>query len=237
MEGQDFLFYCVGVDYMDRSFDARIEKEIETKLEREMQDSGVDIRVRCQDGYVTLFGFVDTLGEKNAAGEIAGLIDGVKSVENSLTISTDGTITDKEIEAEVISKLKGIPSITSVSAKVKEGVAVLEGTVQTLKDKNLAIHQASKALGVKDIASHIHVDSLYKIDDVTINNEVQRQLVNADLDDCDIKVEIENGAVTLKGFVDTSNEVETALEITEGVDGVRNVKNYLKLREKGQFNG
>jgi hyperosmotically inducible periplasmic protein len=222
---------------LDRSVDGRIEKDIENTLEHEMHDSGVDIRVRVQDGYVTLFGFVDTLGEKNSAGEIAGRIEGVKSIENCLTISTDGTFTDKETEAEVISKLKGNPNLTSISAKVQRGVAVLEGTVHTLKDKNLAIHQASKALGVKDIASHIHVDSLYKVDDISVNNEVQRQLVSENLDDCDIKVEVENGSVTLKGYVDTSHEMETAMEITEGVEGVRNVKNYLKVREPGQING
>jgi hyperosmotically inducible periplasmic protein len=222
---------------MDKSFDEKIEREIKNKLEREMHDSGVDIRVQCRDGYVTLIGFVDTLGEKNTAGELSGLIEGVKSIENCLTISTDGTFTDKETEAEVISKLKGNPELTSVSAHVIKGVAVLEGTVNTLKEKNLAIHQASKALGVKDVASHIHVDSLYKVDDVSINNEIQRQLVNNNLDDCDIKVEVENGAVTLKGFVDKSRGMETAMEITEGIEGVRNVKNYLKVREPGQING
>jgi hyperosmotically inducible periplasmic protein len=222
---------------MNNSFDERIEGEIKTKLEAEMRDSGVDIRVQSRDGYVTLIGFVDTLGEKNAASELSGQIDGVKSIENCLTISTDGTFTDKETEAEVISKLKGKPELASISASVKKGVAVLEGTVNTLKEKNLAIHQASKALGVKDIASHIHVDSLYKIDDVSINNEVQRQLVNNNLDDCDIKVEVENGAVTLKGFVDKTREMEAAMEITEGIEGVRNVKNYLKVREPGQING
>jgi hyperosmotically inducible protein len=219
---------------MDRSFDKGIESEIKTILEREMRDSAVDIKVQCRDGYVTLTGFVDTLGEKNTAGEIAGLVDGVKSIENCLTISTDGTFSDKETEAEVISKLRGNSDLDSVSAKVINGVAVLEGSVPTLKHKNLAIHQASKALGVKDIVSHINVDSLYKVDDVTINNEIQRQFVNNDLDDNDIKVEIQNGSVILRGYVDTSHDMETALELAEGVEGVRNVKNFLRLREQGK---
>lgn len=219
---------------MEKDLDKKIESKIKSTLKRELKESAVDINIQCRNGFVTLSGFADVLSEKNTAGELAANVYGVKSVENCITLSTDGNFTDKEVEAEVASKMENLDGIESVGAKVQRGVAVLEGTVSTLKDKNYAIHQAMKALGVKDVVSHIEIDSIKAVDDVTIHNRIQQQLVNIGLDNQDIRVKVENGAVNLSGYVNTTNDMEVALEITEGVEGVRNVKNYLKFREEGR---
>ncbi|CCC57678.1 MULTISPECIES: BON domain-containing protein [Caloramator] len=91
---------------------------------------------------------------------------------------------------------------------------------------------ASEALGIKDVVSHVEIDSLYKIDDVTINNRIQTELVNNNLDRNDIRVFVDNGSVRLTGYVDSLHDMETAEEIAEGIEGVRNVKNFLKIRRK-----
>lgn len=210
--------------------DEKIENEIKDLLDSRMYKSAHDIKIQCRDGYVTLFGFVDNLGEKNTAAELTKLVEGVKSVENCLTVSTDGTLTDKECEAEVMSKIKDIPDIADVGVKVQKGVAVLEGTVKTLRDKNLAIHQASKAFGVKDVVSHIEISSLKEVDDVSIHNRIQMEYKNSPIQDGDIKTEVHDGKVTLSGFVNTFDDMETALEIAERVEGVRSVKNLIKTR-------
>ncbi|EYE87501.1 hypothetical protein Q428_12910 [Fervidicella metallireducens AeB] len=215
---------------MEQNYDKIIEHNIKAYLDQEMRESELNIQVRSKDGYVTLSGFVDVLAEKNAAEELAFRVEGVKKIENCLTISTDGTFTDKEAEAEVISKFKGNPELTPVSVKVNRGVAVLEGRVPTLRVKNLAIHQASKALGVKDVVSHITIDSLNKIDDVTINNNLYQKFSQHNMKDSDIVVDVNNGSVLLSGYVDSMHQMEAALEIAEGVEGVRNVKNNLEIR-------
>lgn len=219
---------------MEKDLDRKIENDINKILRRELKETSKDINIQSRNGFVTLSGFVDVLAEKNAAGELSANVYGVKSVENCITLSTDGTITDKEIEAEVIDKLKDSDGITFVGTKVQRGTVVLEGTVNTLKDKNDAIHQAMKAFGVKDVVSHIDIDSIKQIDDVTIHNRIEQQLVNIGLNNQDIRVNVENGAVNLSGYVNTINDMEVALEITEGVEGVRTVKNYLKFREEGK---
>lgn len=215
---------------MEQNYDKIIEHNIKAYLDQEMRESELNIQVRSKDGYVTLSGFVDVLAEKNAAEELAFRVEGVKRIENCLTISTDGTFTDKEAEIEVISKFKGNPNLTPVSVKVNKGVAVLEGRVPTLKVKNLAIHQASKALGIKDVVSHITIDSLNKVDDATINNNLYQQLSQYNMKDSDIVVDVNNGSVMLSGYVDSMHQMEAAMEIAEGVEGVRNVKNNLEIR-------
>lgn len=215
---------------MEKDFDQKIEKDINRILKRELKDSSKDINIQSKNGFVTLSGFVDVLSQKNAAGDLASTIYGVKSIENCITISTDGTLSDKEIAAEVIDKLKDEEGVNPVGAKVQRGVAILEGTVETLRDKQNAIEQAMQAIGVKDVVSHIEVDSVNRIDDVTIHNRIQQQLVNIGLDNQDIRVNVENGSVNLSGYVNTTNDMESAVEIIEGVEGVRTVKNYLKFR-------
>jgi osmotically-inducible protein OsmY len=216
---------------MDKAMDEKIELEIRTLLDKEMLNSALDKRVVCRDGYVTLTGFADTLAEKSAAEELSRKIEGVKSVENCLTISTDGTFSDKDTEAEVFNKLRKQERFTPISAKVQRGEAVLEGKVPTLKDKRDAIQAASKAFGVKDVISHIEIESAGKVDDATIKNRMQDGFVREHLDDCDIRVDIKDGNVKLTGFVNLKSNVETAVEIAEGVEGVRNVKTDFKIRK------
>lgn len=215
---------------MNKHSDEVIEKDIDNYLNKEMGESAEYIKVQSRNGQVTLTGIVDVLSEKNTAGELAGKVQGVVSIENCLTVSTDGTFTDKDTEAEIMNKFDGIKELIPIGANVVRGTAILEGRVNTLKEKNLAIHQASKALGVKDIVSHIEIDSLNKIDEATINNRLQQRLVEEGLDRCHIHTEIQNGSLKLEGYVDTIHDMESALEIAEGIEGIRNVKNFLRIR-------
>lgn len=215
---------------MNKSLDEQIELKIRNILDREMLNSALDKRIQSRDGYVTLTGFADTLAEKNAAEELAKTVEGVKSVENCLTISTDGTISDKEIEAEVINKLKGHSDFTPLGTKVQRGQVVLEGKVETLREKKKSMQLASKALGVKDVISHIEIETADGVDDATIKNRMNDDFVDAALDDCDIRVDIQNGNVKLSGYVNTYDNLETALEIAEGVEGVKTVKSFLNIR-------
>ncbi len=216
---------------MDKSIDAKIELEIRNLLDREMLNSGIDKRIQCKDGYVTLTGFADTLGEKNAAEELARQITGVKSVENCITISTDGTITDKETEVEVINKLKKRSNLIPVSPRVLRGQVVLEGRVETLKDKKESIQMASKALGVREVISHLEIGAQALIDDVTIKNRLNDGFLDAHLDNCDIRVDVINGNVKLSGYVNEVNNIEAAVEIAEGLEGVRTVRSFLSIRK------
>jgi osmotically-inducible protein OsmY len=220
-----------GADFMDKINDEKIEMSIRTLLDKEMLNSALDKRVICRDGFVTLTGFADTLAEKSAAEELARRIEGVKSVENCLTISTDGTFSDKDTEAEVLNKLRNEDRFTPISAKVHGGEAVLEGKAATFKDKRDAIQAASKAFGVKDVISHIDIETAGKVDDATIKNRMEDGFVREHLDDCDIRVDVNNGNVKLSGFANTKGNVETAVEIAGGVEGVRNIKTDFKIRK------
>ncbi|WP_425446923.1 BON domain-containing protein [Dethiothermospora halolimnae] len=203
---------------------------IKDQLEEKMQASAMDINVTCRDGVAQLSGFVDVLAEKKYAEKIAKDMDGIKKIENSITIGVDSNITDKHMEKEVrerlfTSEFKG--NVNAVGVKVNNGVANLVGHVDKLKDSHIAMDLASRCRGIKDVVNNIKVDTANVFDDVTINNNIHGKIENKDIG-CDVK----NGVATLIGYVDNKAEAEFAKEIAMDVEGVTKVKNMIKIRKK-----
>lgn len=213
--------------------DDRIVKEIKEVLDKEMSESAMDINADSRDGFVNLSGFVDTLAEKRAAEELATVVSHVKGIENGITISTDGTITDKAIESGVINKLRTSrhkDRLMGVSAGVSKGTAILKGSVETLRDKRMAVNEAEKTLGVRDVVANIGITTEGKFADEVIENELTRSLLSKGLSTPDIFTEVEKGTVKITGHVDNRHDMETAVEVAEDIEGVVKVINRLRLR-------
>ena len=70
--------------------DALITTRIKTALFRDPQASGFQISVHAYRGVVQLSGFIDTIDQKQRAGELAGRVEGVRAVHNDLIV-TSGT--------------------------------------------------------------------------------------------------------------------------------------------------
>ena len=69
------------------------------------------------------------------------------------------------------------------------------------------------------------------IDDATITTKVKSALLaDADVKGFDIKVETRKGEVQLSGFVDNQSQIDRAITITRGVEGVKNVDNKMSLK-------
>jgi len=90
-----------GGKHMSSSKKQPITDKIQEALENAMELSSLDIHVEHREGVVVLSGFVNTLDEKAAAEKIASQVEEVQKVENYLTIATDGTLTDDEIQTRI----------------------------------------------------------------------------------------------------------------------------------------
>lgn len=143
------------------SKDKEIVEQIKKKLDEKMQLSAIDINVDCRNGHVILYGVADVLAEKMFAEEIVKSIDGVRSVENDITISMDSSnITDSHIKNEIENKLhksEKQEGLSNIGVDVKGGTAVLMGSVEDDLDKKKAIELASSARGVAKIVDDIEV--------------------------------------------------------------------------------
>ncbi|MBB6215133.1 osmotically-inducible protein OsmY [Anaerosolibacter carboniphilus] len=207
------------------------------QLEEKMQASAMDINLFCKDGYVHMYGMVDVLAEKKMAESVVKSIDGVRKIENKITVAMDSNITDKHMEKEVLNRLMNgqrSEDLVGVSVKVEDGVANLIGNTKTLMDAHTAMSVASEVRGIKDVVNNIEVSDDVAYDDATLNSRVTQALSTTALNYPDIIHTVVHGRVTLNGFVNSRHEMEMAKEIAMGVEGVRKVVNRLKVRRENE---
>ena len=215
--------------------DDLIVDQIKDQLEEKMQASAMDINVFCKDGYVHMYGMVDVLSEKKTAESIVKGIDGVRKIENKITVAMDSNITDRHMEKELMSRLiteSEDGDLAGVGVKVEDGVANLMGNAQTLHDAHHAMDVASQVRGIKDVVNNIQISTADTHDDVNINSRITQVLSTTELSYQDIAHNVHHGRVTLMGYVNNRREMELAKELTMGVEGVTKVVNKLKLREQ-----
>lgn len=140
--------------------DNSISYSIKSSLDDNMKDTSQDIHAKVQNGTVVLSGCVNVLAEKFKAEEICKKIQGVKNIENDITISMDGNFSDKEL-TEVLNKnlrkCDHSEKIHGITGKVNGGSALLLGEVDTIDDKKLAINEAAKTFGIKDVVNNINI--------------------------------------------------------------------------------
>jgi len=69
------------------------------------------------------------------------------------------------------------------------------------------------------------------IDDAVITTKVKASILDQpSLKSSEIRVETFKGAVYLRGFVSSQASIDKAVEVARGVNGVRSVKNEMRLR-------
>lgn len=73
------------------------------------------------------------------------------------------------------------------------------------------------------------------VDDAVITTKVKAEILeHQKLKVFDIHVDTHNGVVQLSGFVDSATTADRAAQAARGVSGVREVKNDMKVEQKGQ---
>lgn len=72
-----------------------------------------------------------------------------------------------------------------------------------------------------------------EIDDSVITSSVKAALLgDADIKSFDFKVETRKGEVQLSGFVDNQNQIDRAIEVARGIEGVRSVSNEMSIKKR-----
>ena len=127
------------------------------------------VKVDSFKGTVQLSGFVDTYAQKSRAGDITKHVQGVRAVENNITVksdlgrSTGEYVDDKSLTSRVNRTLANNPEykFDQVIVTVDKGTVQLSGFVNTVDQKTEAGNLASGVQGVKQVDNNITVkDSL-----------------------------------------------------------------------------
>ena len=216
--------------------DDNISEKVISGIRDELNIAANEVNVSVLEGVVELSGFLDVLAEKQDVERIARETKGVKKVINDITIAMDKKLSDKKIKNslnEILNQtnLNGHP--LGVNAKVIEGDAILEGNVDNQAERKLALREASKVFGIKNVINHIEVAP--KNNRIDIQNKLYEKISASTVNTAHVTTEVHNGKVVLDGFVKNKKEIEALMNITEEIEGVNKVINHLEERPRVNF--
>ena len=169
-----------------------------------------------------------------ASTSVAQVSDAAKKTGNAIT---DSWITMK-VHSQFIPEdaLEG----SDIDVDTSAGVVALKGTVPTEAAKTRAVAIAKATDGVKSVTDQLRIvkpaatgtagTAGKAVTDGWIKSKIYSQYLTEDaLDDSDLDIDVSQGAVVLNGAVKTEAAKTRAESIAKATDGVKSVKNNLKI--------
>lgn len=143
--------------------------------------------------------------------------------------------TDMQIKADVSAELVWDPAVNAanVGVAVKDGIVTLSGTVDTYLQKHAVERAARRVAGVRGIAVDLEVrlaPDHHRSDAEIAQAALHALRWHSLVPDDAIKVEVEDGWVSLRGEVDWGYESASAEQAVRPLVGVRGVGNEIRLR-------
>jgi hyperosmotically inducible protein len=212
-------------------------QQIKTKIEHDLLSKDIiDVSVDVTDGNVTLTGSVPNIWQKEEAANIAKELRDVVSVSNRIDVRSD--IDDEQLIDEVQNRVNNYVLYTMydiIQARVHNGIVTLSGEVtQPYKAQDIE-RMVSKLPGVQAVNNEIKVLPA-SISDDQIRNEIATRIYeNAVFSNYafeshpPIHIIVENGRVTLYGYVRSKIESRMAETISRSTFGVHQVKNEMEV--------
>ncbi len=164
-------------------------------------------------------------------------VDSVGTPVPSTTIGTD--IDDSVITSSVKSALLADADIKSFDFKVetRKGEVLLSGFVDNQAQLDRATAVTRAVSGVKGIQNNVVLKGApttvgKKVDAGIITSKVKAELLADPLvKSFDIKVVTRDDEVLLTGFVDNQTQIDRAMEVARGIEGVRLVRNEMSIKK------
>jgi hyperosmotically inducible protein len=153
--------------------------------------------------------------------------------------STGEHIDDSIITAKVKTALIDDPATKARQIEVDtfRGTVQLNGFVDSADEKAAASRVAHSVDGVQNVRNNLSVGHTDRsagevVDDSVVTTKVKAALVAEPATKArDITVVTRDGIVQLSGFVDSATEKSTAAEVAQGVNGVKEVRNDLQIKQ------
>ena len=148
-------------------------------------------------------------------------------------------IDDSVLTASVKSALLADPDVKSVDFKVetRKGEVLLSGFVDSQAQIDRANAVAKGVSGVKNVLNNATVKESTitvgnTVDDGVVTSRVKAALLGDESTKSrDIAIVTRKGEVQLSGFVDNQQQIDRAIEITRGIEGVSDVSNEMSIKK------
>ncbi|WP_447968655.1 BON domain-containing protein [Nitrospira sp. M1] len=142
------------------------------------------------------------------------------------------TVDDARIAVAIKKKFARVSRrlFASIEVSVKEGVATLKGTAESLWAQERAGELAQVIRGVRGVIDRISVGPVGKTKDSTIQEQLEHQFLEDPVVDLkDLHISVKRGVVTLKGQMQSWQEKQSALNVAKMVKGVQAVRDKLTV--------
>jgi osmotically-inducible protein OsmY len=110
-----------------------------------------------------------------------------------------------------------------------EGIVTLSGSVSNVLAKERATELAETIKGVSAVVNNIEVNTILRPDEELKQDIINALLYDPATDSYEITPEVNQGAVTLEGTVESWQEKKLAGDVTRSVRGVMEVKNNIQI--------
>jgi osmotically-inducible protein OsmY len=202
--------------------DAKTQRKIEERLAKAGLDSSADIKVTVRDGVARLEGAVleyeaSYKAEKSARKE-------AKSVENRLAVGAEPR-PDADIRRDIEEAIVRYPYygvFDSVEVGVQDGAVALGGSVYQPWRKDDLEARVARVPGIRSMSSEIRVQGVSGFDE-SLRRQLARRIYGndnfvqyANWPNPPIRIVVENGKVTLTGYVRSNVEQVMVGHIARG---------------------
>jgi osmotically-inducible protein OsmY len=213
--------------------DLQIQQDVLREFRWDTRVGPTEVGVEVDKGIVTLTGTVDSYGKKWAAKKAAHRVAGVLDVADDIRVhlSGSGRKTDAEIAGAVRHTLEWdvfVPD-TKIRSTVSDGWVTLEGEVAFLREREDAAKAVRNLAGVKGVWDQILVRPK-KVDPGEIRRTIEDALERrAEREAEGIRVEVDDGSVTLTGRVRSWREKKAVVGAAGHAPGVRSILDCLRV--------
>jgi len=203
-----------------------------------------NVKVKAQDGIVTLTGTVQDKSDKALAADTVENLPGVTSVKNDIVVASSyPEHSDKWMAVKIRSRLLVKANVSAATTKVEvvDGVATLTGTADNQAQKELTGVYAMDIDHVKSVKNEIVVNAATgaprketmgdKIDDASITSQVKLALLSHKSTSALMtKVTTNDGIVTVSGVAANDAEKSLVSKLAGDVRGARSVTNNMTVK-------
>ena len=144
--------------------DTVLTTRVKSALMANPQVNSYDFKVETRKGEVMLSGFVNSQAELNLATAIVQAVDGVKSIQNNVTIKSGSATLGNKVDdgittAKVKAALLADPSIHSLDIRVVTRVdeVQLSGFVNNQQQMDRAMQAAAGVQGVRQVSNEMQI--------------------------------------------------------------------------------
>jgi len=115
------------------------------------------VRIKVQDGWVTLTGNVEWQYQKTAAGAAIRYLAGVRGVSNDIEVRPHASVADVKKRIEDALKRNAEVGAKAISVKVSDGKVTLKGKVRSWAERRTTERAAWAVPGVSAVEDHITI--------------------------------------------------------------------------------